>query len=176
MMQTLQRFISPFGRLDPRAFIVTAVTIYLAGAASQLLTEAHLVVHFGLWLFVAAQALLIWLWLCAHANRLRDAGKPIGLAIAASILYALSIILLLLVVTTAFARLGGNIDDPDAVALIAVVLLLSVAGSLFGSAQQHDVAWLLSVIFTAAALVPVIVAIVVSIWAATLPRVSGREA
>jgi hypothetical protein len=170
IMQTLRCLVSPVERLEPRAFIAAAVAIYLAGAASQLLTAPHLVIHFGLWLFAAVQAVLIWLWLCVHANRLRDAGEAVEPAVAASVLYALSIILLLLVVTSAFAGLvTADVNEMDAAGLIAVVLLLSVVGSLFGSAEHHDAAWLLTLIFTTAAFVPVIVALTVSIWAATRP-------
>jgi hypothetical protein len=174
-MQTLRRFIFPLERLEPRGFSAAAVAIYLAGAASQLLTAPHLVIHLGLWLFAAVQAVLIWLWLCVHANRLRDAGETVGPAVAASVLYALSIILLLLVVTSAFAGLvTADVNEMDAAGLIAIVLLLSVAGSMFGPAQQHDAAWLLTLIFTAAAFVPVIVALAVSIWAATRPATGAN--
>ena len=38
------------------------------------------------------------MWFALHAKRLRDAGRPIGLAIAIAILYALAIVLLMLLV------------------------------------------------------------------------------
>ena len=37
------------------------------------------------------QALLIWMWFALHAKRLRDAGRTIGLAVGAAVLYALSV-------------------------------------------------------------------------------------
>src|ERR1700734_1000325 len=96
-MQALLLIFSPSGRLPPQTFILAALIIYLAGASSQLLTGPDVIRRAGLWPFMAAQALLIWLWFALHAKRLRDAGRPVGLAAGVSILYALSVALLIII-------------------------------------------------------------------------------
>src|SRR5579872_6466374 len=90
-MAALRFLFSPFGQLAPRPFVVAAVAVYAAGAASQLLTMPDMLRHGGLWAFGGMQALLTWIWFALHAKRLRDAGRPIGLAAGASVLYALSV-------------------------------------------------------------------------------------
>ena len=176
-MQTLRAFFVPTGILRPRPFVIAAIAIYLAGAASQFLTASAIVARNGLWPFAAVQALLIWVWLCAHANRLRDAHQPVGLAVGAATLYGLSIVLLLLIVTAAFAGTSPtDVNEMGATSLIAIALLLSATASLFGSSQAQDIAWLLTAIFTIAAFLPVIVALAVSVWAATRPSARGPAA
>lgn len=176
-MPTLRLLFLPTGALKPHPFIIAAIAVYLVGAASQFLTMSGFVVRNGLWPFAAAQAVLTWVWLCVHANRLRDANRPIGLAIGVSVLYALSVILLLLIVAAAFAGAqAAGANEMNATSLVAIALLLSVTASLFGTSQAHDIAWLLTAILTIAAFVPVILAFAVSIWAATRPRAQGPVA
>ncbi len=72
-----------------------------------------IVARTGLWPFVAAQAVLIWIWFALHAKRLHDAGRSTGLAAGAALLYALSVVLLLIVATAFFttspsAATGAN--------------------------------------------------------------------
>ncbi len=93
----LRFLFSPCGRLRPRPFTLAAIAIYLAGAASQFLTTPDVLIRGALWPFAVVQALLLWVWFVVHAKRLRDAGRPIGLAVGATVLYALSIVLLVLI-------------------------------------------------------------------------------
>src|SRR5580658_9709912 len=96
-MQSPGQLLSPGGRLKPQPFTYAAIAVYLAGAASHLLTAADVMTRAGLWPFLAAQILLLWLWFALHAKRLRDAGHGSGLAAGVALLYALSIALLLIV-------------------------------------------------------------------------------
>jgi len=46
-MQTLRAFFVPTGILRPRPFVIAAIAIYLAGAASQFLTASAIVARTG---------------------------------------------------------------------------------------------------------------------------------
>ncbi len=81
-MQAVHFLFSPNGRLKPQPFIYGAAGVYLFGVASHLLTTPDVIRHGGLWPFVAAQILLVWIWFVLHAKRLHDAGKSSGLAIS----------------------------------------------------------------------------------------------
>ena len=44
------------------------------------------------------QVVLIWLWIVLHRRRLRDAGRPTGIAIGIAMIYALEVVLLTLLI------------------------------------------------------------------------------
>lgn len=167
-MQALALLFSPSGRLGPRVFIYAALSVYVAGAASQWLTTPAVVAHAGLWLFIAAQALLVWIWFALHAKRLRDAGQPVELAAGASILYALSIVLLIVIALSFSATLTDQAPDANTASALGLILLTSVVGFLVGS-PHHDLAWLVIAFLLAIGFLPVVLAVAVSMWAATRP-------
>src|ERR1700691_194698 len=107
-MQALRLLFSPWGRMRPQAFMFAAIAVYAAVAASQLLTAPAVTARSGLWLFAAAQALLIWIWYAIHAKRLHDAGRASALAAGAGLLYALSIVLLLIVASAFFTAAASG--------------------------------------------------------------------
>ena len=168
-MQPLRFLFSPYGRLTPQAFVWAAVAVYLAGAASHLLTEPEAIARGGLWPFMAAQALLIWIWFAIHAKRLRDAGRGVGLAAGVSLLYGLSVILLIIVAASFYTALAGEVPDANTASALGLILLVSIVAILLGS-PHYDLAWLMVAILLLIAFVPVIVAVVVSLWATTRPR------
>ena len=167
-MQALRFLFSPSGRLPPQAFVFAVVLVYLAGAASHLLTVPEVIARGGLWPFVAAQALLIWVWFALHGKRLRDAGRPVGLAAGVSLLYALSVILLVIVVASFYNPLASEAPDANTASALGLILLLSIVAILIGS-PHYDLAWLMVAILLLIAFVPVIVAVLASLWAATRP-------
>ena len=59
-MQALRLILSRSGRLSPQAFIIAAGAVYVLGVASQWLTVPAVIDRAGLWPFVVAQAVLIW--------------------------------------------------------------------------------------------------------------------
>jgi len=172
-MQTLRFLFSPTGRLRPQPFVLAAIAVYLVGVASQFLTTPDIIVRGGLWLFAAVQALLIWIWFSLHAKRLRDAGHATGLALGVSLLYALSVVLLLIVVTAFFNTSIVAASDANTTSALGLLLLLSIVAALLGSAQ-YDFTWLVVTILTLMAFVPVIVALVLTLWAATRPSAEVR--
>jgi uncharacterized membrane protein YhaH (DUF805 family) len=176
-MQTLRLIFSPSGRLAPQAFIVAAILVYLVGIASHLLTGSGVVVHAGLWPFLFVQALLIWIWFAVHAKRLHDAGRTVGLAAGVAILYALSIALLVIVAMSFYGALAGQMafEDANTASALGLILLVSIIAILLG-APHYDLAWLMVAILLLIAFVPIVLAFVVTLWAATRPSAQERGA
>jgi uncharacterized membrane protein YhaH (DUF805 family) len=167
-VQTLGFLFSPSGRLRPQAFAFAAIAVYIAGIASHLLTTPDVITRGGLWPFAAVQALLTWIWYVLHAKRLRDADRAIGLAVGVSLLYALSVVLLLIVAAAFFNTSADSGTDASATSALGLILLLSIVGSLLGS-SDYDFGWSVVTILTAMAFVPIVLALAVTLWAATRP-------
>lgn len=159
--------ISPRGRLQPQPFLIAVAAVYIAGALSHWLTVPDVSARVGLWAFAAVQAALTWLWFVLHAKRLHDAGRGEGLAIAVALLYVLSLVLLLLLATNFFAGSeSGSLGNASATGALELVLLLYVVMTLAGS-MQYDLTWIVIVILTLFAFVPVLVALLFTAWVAT---------
>jgi uncharacterized membrane protein YhaH (DUF805 family) len=166
--------ISPAGRLRPQPFLAAIAAVYIAGALSHWLTVPDVTARVGLWAFAAAQAVLIWLWFVVHAKRLHDAGRREGLAIAVALLYMLSLVLLLLLATNFFAGSeAGSLGSASATSALELVLLLYIMMTLAGP-MQYDLTWIVVVILTLFAIVPVLIALFFSLWTAT--RTSAAQA
>jgi uncharacterized membrane protein YhaH (DUF805 family) len=167
-MQSLGFLFSPGGRLKPQPFIYGAVAIYIAGAASHFLTSPDVITRGGLWPFLAAQMLLLWLWFALHAKRLRDAGHGSGLAAGIALLYALSVALLIIVADSFFNTSDGLMSNANATSALGLVMILYIISALAGS-TQYDIAWAVVAILMLIAILPVAVSVTFSIWAATRP-------
>jgi uncharacterized membrane protein YhaH (DUF805 family) len=174
-MQALRFVFSPAGRLRPQAFIIAVIAVDAAGAASQWFALVGATARSGLWLFAVAQAVLTWVWFALHARRLRDAGRSIGLAAGAAVLYALSVVLLLTVATSFFAISPSSTTDANTVGALTLILLLSVMESL-SAASSYDLGRAIVAILVVLALLPVVVAMAVTLWAATRASVGERPA
>ncbi len=167
-MHALRFLLSPSGRLRPQPFIVAIAAVYAAGVASHGLTTADVIARVGLWGFVAVQALLVWIWFALHAKRLRDAGRRAGLAAGVALLYVLSIVLLVIVAAAFFNTAAADAADANTASALGLILLVAVVAALTGSAH-YDIAWLLVAALTLVAFVPVIVALLFTLWGATRP-------
>jgi uncharacterized membrane protein YhaH (DUF805 family) len=164
--------LSPQGRLRPQPFLAAIAAVYIAGALSHWLTVPDVTARVGLWAFAAAQAVLIWLWFVVHAKRLHDAGCGEGLAIAVALLYVLSLILLLLLATNFFAGSeAGSLGSANATSALELVLLLYIVMTLTGP-MQYDLTWIVVVILTLFAILPVLVALFFTLWTATRTSVA----
>ena len=166
-MHALRFLFSPSGRLRRQPFVFAAAGVYAAGVASHGLTTADIIARVGLWAFVAVQVLLVWIWFALHAKRLRDAGRGVGLAAGVGLLYVLSIVLLVIVAAAFFNTAAADAVDANTASALGLILLVVVV-ALAGSAH-YDVAWLLVTALTLMAFVPVIVALLFTLWAATRP-------
>jgi uncharacterized membrane protein YhaH (DUF805 family) len=170
-MQALRFLLSPNGRLRPQPFIFGAVAVYLAGVASHLLTKPDVIVRTGLWPFMAVQLILIWIWFVLHARRLHDANRAIGIAAGAGVLYALSIVLLLILSIGFSNPASSPMSNPNAgVALNLIVILYAIA-TLPGSGLDDQLAWAIIASLTVLAFLPIIIMLVLTLWAATRPSV-----
>jgi uncharacterized membrane protein YhaH (DUF805 family) len=173
-MQATSFLFSPNGRLRPAPFIYGAAAVYLAGLASHLLTTPHVITRAGLWPFVAGQILLIWIWFALHSKRLHDAGRGNGLAVGVAVLYALSVLLLLIVADSFFNTSDGPMMDANATGALGLILVLYIISALAGS-TQYDLAWVVVAILTLMALVPVIAALGLTLWSANQPSVVEKS-
>lgn len=174
-MQGLGLLFSPAGRLGPRAFIIAVVLLYLAAAASQALTLRDVIKFAGLWPFLAAQIVLVWIWYALHAKRLRDAGKPVGVAVATCLLYVLSVVLLVIIAGAFYGALAGQGIDPNTASALGLILFVSIIAMLSG-APHDSLAWLIVAILLVIAYLPIILAVVTTVWAATRPTAEGSAA
>jgi hypothetical protein len=121
-----------------------------------------------------AQAVLIWVWFALHAKRLRDADRSTGLAAGAALLYALAVVLLLIVATAFFTTSPSAATGANPTGALGLILLLSIVASLAGS-SSYDLGWFVVVILMALAFLPVVVAVAVTLWAATRPSAVERQ-
>ena len=174
-MQGLRLLFSPSGRLGPQTFIIAVVLIYVAGIASHALTLPDVIKFAGLWPFLAAQIVLVWIWYALHAKRLRDAGKPVGVAVATCLLYVLSVALLVIIAGAFYGALAGQGTDPNAASALGLILFVSIIAMLSG-APHDSLAWLIVAILLVIAYLPIILAVATTVWAATRPTAEGAAA
>src|ERR1051325_7576703 len=123
------------GRLAPKPFAFGVLVVRVGGSASQPLLNGEVVGEIGLLPFIAVQAVLIWIWLLLHIRRLRDAGEGPAAVIGVTLIYILSIALLLLL--AAFLShpeaLGEarEPENPPRNPLVALLLLVFLFNILF---------------------------------------------
>jgi hypothetical protein len=173
LMPALRSVFSPHGVIGPGAFVSCVIALYLAGLASQWLTTPDVMSRGGIWPVAAAQALLIWVWFALHARRLRDAGRPTGIAVGVSVLYALSIVLLVIVAAAFFGSSAADATGTSVSSALGVILLVSIVAILSGS-PHYDFGSIIVATVTALAFVPLVLALAISVWAATRPSVQER--
>ena len=80
----------------------------------------------------------------------------------------LSIVLLVILAGAFFNTAAADAADANTAGALGLILLVAVVAALAGSAH-YDVAWLLVTALTLIAFVPVIVALLFTLWAATRP-------
>jgi len=173
-MRALALFLSPTGRLSATPFVLAAIIVYLAGVASQALTMPAVMTHAGAWLFAVVQALLIWIWYVLHAKRLHDAGRSVAPAIAASLLYALSVVLLLILAISFYAPMAAEVPDANTASALGLILFVAIVAML--GTSHYDLTSVVVAILVLLSFLPVILAVGVTVWAATRPSVEGRPA
>jgi uncharacterized membrane protein YhaH (DUF805 family) len=173
-MNALGFLFSPAGRLEPRSFIMGAIGVYPVGAALQLLTTAEVVQRVGLLPYVAVQFVLVWIWYCLHGKRLHDAGRSSGLAVGVGLFYLLSVVLLLIVTDSFMPTSDQLLGNADAVGALWFIMLIYVVGMLAGS-SPYAVPIVVALLI-AQAVLPIILALAVTVWAARLKsQPSGAE-
>jgi hypothetical protein len=81
-------------------------------------------------------------------------------------------VLLVIVAAAFFNTAAPDGADPSSASALGLILLVAVVAALAGSAH-YDIGWLLVAVLTLAALIPVIVALLFTLWTATRP--TGAE-
>ena len=109
--------------------------------------------------------MLIWLWFTLHSKRLRDAGVGSGLVAGVALLYALSVVLLVIVEASFAGAISGQTGDAKAASGLELILLVSVIALLLGSAH-YDLTSAVVAILLAVEFIPIVLAIGTTIWAA----------
>ncbi len=172
-MRALSYLFSPAGRLAPRPFIRGAIAVYLLGIASQYLTTGEVIQRGGLWPFIAVQLVLVWIWFCLHAKRRHDGGRSSGLAVGIGLFYLLSVVLLLIIADGFFVTTNLPLGDANAGGALWLILFLYVVGALAG-AMQYDLAWVVVAILAFMTFVPIILALICTVWSARLPSMGMK--
>jgi uncharacterized membrane protein YhaH (DUF805 family) len=166
--------LSPSGRLAPLPFIVAASVVYVVSFGSQMLLSPQVTARTGVWAFALVQAVLIWAWYVLHARRLRDAGRPGGLAAGIAVVYALEVVLIVAIVallsSSGMPHAGGAREEASILNLFVLLYLLTVLAGDSG----FDALWWWFMGFLVVLLLPIVIALGFSLWAATRP--SGRSA
>lgn len=156
------------GRLARGPFVYAVIAVYLLSFLSQMLLSAPVTARMSVVPFVLVQIVLIAAWIFLHRRRLRDAGRPTGIAIGIAMIYALEVVLLTLLIWIVSAPAGtSNFADEGAGVfhLFAFLYLLAVLtkDSNLGALQM----WLLG--FAVVMSLPILISICFSVWAATRP-------
>ena len=168
-MESLASWVSASGRIAPRPFVRGAIAVYLLSFLSQILLAPPVTVRFGLAPFAILQGALTWTWFALHAGRLRDAGRPIAVAFAIAVLYALAMVLLMLLVDPMIgpgvSAVGTEVPRWKFADMWVFLLLLP---TFTGSASLGFFDFLALIIFVLI-LTPMMIAVGFSIWAARQP-------
>lgn len=169
-MSAVSLLFSRSGLLARKPFAIAIALVYLANFLSQVLVSSAVTGWAALWPFVIVQIVLVWSWIVLHVKRMRDAGKSSGLAIGIACLYVLVLLLLLLVLM----MITGTEESSQAVqtgqGLIRVFIVVYLFAMLTGSGDFGVMTlWLMG--FLLLLLLPVLIALGYSFWAATRPSV-----
>lgn len=156
-------------RLGRGPFVAAVSVVYLLSFTSQVLLSGPVTGRFGVLPFVVTQGVLIWLWIVLHLRRLRDAGRPTGTVFGVASVYALSIVLLVILVWLVLSSTAGTGDGvgPHA-GILQLFVVLYILGSMSGDSGLGALQiWIvgLSVLM----LLPVAIALGFSFWTATRP-------
>ena len=174
-METSAQPLPAHGRIAPRPFAVGVVAVYALSFLSQVLMSPPVTVRFGVLPFAILQALLTWAWFVLHARRLRDAGRPIGPAIAIAVLYVLAMVLLMLLLLL-MDPTSARSAPPSRGRSLSEVWVFLLLFSTFAGEATLGFFHVLALGILALILVPVAIAIGFSIWAGTRPAVAGAGA
>jgi hypothetical protein len=158
-------------RLAPRPFVLVAVAVYALSFASQMLLMTPVTAQMSVAPFVLVQFVLIAAWIVVHQRRLRDAGRQTGIVVGVALIYALQVVLLCLLIWTLTPNGGTGDFAGSGGAVFHLFAILSLLGTMTGDAGLGGVQIWLGVL-AAVMLLPPLIAIFFSLWAATQPSVA----
>jgi hypothetical protein len=154
------------GRLAPGPFMLAVIAVYLASFVSQALLSAPVTAQVSVVPFLLVQVALIWLWIVLHTRRLRDAGRPTGIVIGIAMIYALEVVLLVLLIWLILASAGPSGGAGSDASIFNLFVILYLLGMMTGDPNLGALQiWMVG--FAAVMLLPVVIALVFSVWTAT---------
>ena len=170
-MNSLATIFFASGRIAPGPFALGAAVVYVASFLSQFLLAAPITARASVIPFLVVQIAIAWAWYGLHVGRLRDAGRPSGATIALTIVYALAIVLLLLAMlaidTPGQPAAADATPQPGA---FQIFLLLFLIGTILGDPNLGMFGYIMLGVI-ALVLLPIVIAIVYTLWVGTRPRV-----
>ncbi len=159
-------------RIAPGPFVSAVLGLYTLGFVSQLLLAGAVTERLTVAPFVLVQAVLIAFWIVLHRRRLHDAGRPAGIVTGIALIYALEVVLLTVLVALLLSATAGSGEGagPHAgiLQLFVILYFLTMLGG--DPALGAMKIWIFG--FVALMLLPVVIALGFSVWAATRPSVS----
>lgn len=169
-MSAVSLLFSRSGVLARKPFAIAITLVYLANFLSQVLASSAVTGQVGLLPFAIAQIVLVWSWIVLHVKRMRDAGRSAGLAIGIACLYVLMMLLLLLVLVMITGTEESSQTVQTGQGLIRIFFVVYLFAMLTGSGDFGVMTlWLTG--FLLLLLLPVLIALGYSFWAATRPSV-----
>lgn len=155
--------------IKPGPFAVSALVIYVLSFISQMLLSVPVTSRLSVMPFVLAQVVLIGLWIVLHRRRLIDAGRPSGTAIGIAMVYALEVTLLVILVVFMISLSAPENAGASASNTLLSLFVIFYLLALFGDHAGFGVLQLWLMGLAAVMLLPVVIAVCFSIWAATRP-------
>jgi len=111
---------------------------------------------------------VIAVWIVLHRRRLHDAGRPTGVAIGIAMIYALEVVLLTLLIWIVSVPSGTSSFADDGAGIFHLFTILYLLAVLTGDPGLGALQiWLMGL--AALMLLPILIAIGFSLWAATRP-------
>jgi uncharacterized membrane protein YhaH (DUF805 family) len=175
-MGTRATFFSASGRMTRKPFALGAVAVYLVSFVSQFLLAAPVTARASVVPFLVAQVAIAGVWYLLHVRRLRDAGRATGSAIALTILYALAIVLLLLVMLAISAPgQPTGLESESQPSVFQILLPVFLIGMILGDPSPGMFGYVVLGVI-ALTMLPMLIAIVYTIWVGTRPTAAAPAA
>jgi uncharacterized membrane protein YhaH (DUF805 family) len=170
-MDRFTAFVAGSGRIAPRPFALTAAIVYVVSFLSQFLLAAPVVAHASVIPFLIVQIAVAWSWYALHVRRLRDAERPVGPALALTLLYLLAIVLLMLATLATNDSASGRGAEGAPPAVVQIILLLFLIGTVLGDPNLGMFGYVMLAVLALVTL-PIVMALAFTVWAGTRPTAS----
>lgn len=155
--------------IKPGPFTLAVLLVYLVSFVSQILLSPPVTSRLSVVPFALVQGVLIGLWIVLHRRRLRDAGRPSGIAVGIAMVYALAVLMLVIVVWIILSgATAGNDGAGSEAGILYLFVILYFLSLLTGDPNLGVLQiWILG--FVVLMLLPVVIALGFSLWTATRP-------
>ena len=158
-------------RMARGPFAVTVIAVYLLSFASQMLLSPPVTARMNVAPFVLVQIVLIGAWIVLHQRRLRDAGRPTGITIGIAMVYAIEVVLLTILVWLILSGVPGDSGGEGEATILHLFIILYFLALLTGDPNLGALQiWVMG--FVVLMVLPVVIAVIFSLWAGTRPSIA----